>query len=72
MSISWTRVGPWLPFMKVQLLLLLLMLMMVIMMMMMMITPYCQMGSADGYLFYSCQGARAVDLSQMPKWLQQV
>jgi hypothetical protein len=67
-SISWTRVGPWLPFMKVQLLLLLLLLQM----MMLTMTPCCQMGSADGYLFYSCQGARAVDLSQMPKWLQQV
>jgi hypothetical protein len=51
---------------------LLLMMMMMMMMMMLTMTPCCQMGSADGYLFYSCQGARAVDLSQMPKWLQQV
>jgi len=30
------------------------------------------MGSADGHLFYSAQGTRVVDLSEMPKWLQQV
>ena len=30
------------------------------------------MGAADGYLFYSCQGARAADLSHMPAWLQKV
>ena len=37
MSISWTRVGPWLPFMKVQLSLLLLLL---LMMMTMTMTPF--------------------------------
>jgi hypothetical protein len=31
-----------------------------------------QMGDADGYLFYSCQGARAADLSHMPPWLIKV
>jgi hypothetical protein len=30
------------------------------------------MGDADGYLFYSCQGARAADLSHMPAWLIKV
>ena len=34
--------------------------------------PPSQMGAADGYLFYSCQGARAADLSHMPAWLLKV
>ena len=34
--------------------------------------PPPQMGAADGYLFYSCQGARAADLSHLPAWLLKV
>ncbi len=30
------------------------------------------MADAAGYLFYSCQGARAADLSHMPAWLVKV
>jgi hypothetical protein len=78
-SISWTRVGPFLPFMKVARCLRVWRRERAAATIMSTITaaffyrPFSlQMGSADGYLFYSCQGARAADLSRLPAWLVKV